>query len=588
MKRSWNCWFLCAWAFALLSAGPSELLVADGGDGTINSVELTRAGLQKLWISQAELSSSDHLKFVQLHVSNTRATVFFEIHVGDEIRKSFASLDRDAFGRPLGYAGAKELADLQREIIEQQVASSLADSKLSHEAYSEIVFGTSTDAVAKRQKMLEDAKQKVEVRKYVEPRMTLYTLNGQNVLQAFDAETGEVRWSRQVGSRDGYAMGLAANDAMVAVVSGTMVYCLDADQGRILWSHSCDGPPNAPPAMSHTHIFVPLMDGRLEAFSIAKDGIGSENYVSHGRITAQPLVTGRTVSWPTDQGHYNVAYFDRVGSIRYRIHANGPIVATPAKLGRVLFFTSMDGYIYAIDEVLGSIYWEYSTGSSISQSPLAVDDAVYFVSDNDELYKVDSKSGETPASWPKSIPGIHRVVGAANEFIYTIDSFGNLVAIRADTGSRAYSFHVGDSMDVLNSQTDRLFLVSRSGAIQCLRQNNLTHPKFNVPVSETISGGDQTNKPKRRATRFNDQIRNPFETKDELNQDPFVASEPVYNNPFLVATEGEVNPFVLEEETPKTPASSDQPFGDPPAKNAVPENEQKPPADSDNPFGGGL
>ncbi len=583
MKRTWTCLLLCISACTLLMAGLSQLLAADGGgDGAINSVELSRAGLQKMWTSQAELSSSDQLKFVQLHVSNTRAAVFFEIHVGEEVRKSFASLDRDAFGNRLGYERAKELADLQREIIEQQVAASLADKKLSQVEYSDIVYGTSNEAVTKRQELLEAAKQKVEVHKYVEPRMTLYTLNGKNVLQAFDAETGDVRWSRQVGSRDGYAMGLAANDAMVAVVSGTKVYCLEADQGRILWSHSCDGPPNAAPAMSHTHIFVPLMDGRLEAFNIAKDGIGSEYYVSHGRISAQPLVTGRTVSWPTDKGHYNVAYFDRIGAIRYRVRANGSIVATPAKLGRVLFFTAMDGYIYAIDEVLGSIYWEFSTGSSISQSPLAVDDAIYFVTDNEELYKVDSKTGETPASWPKSISRIHRLIGAANEFVYAQDSSGNLVTIRADTGSRVSSIYVGDGVHLLNGQSDRIFLVSNSGAIQCLRQINQVHPKFNVPVSETIAGGDPDSKPKRRATKFNEQIRNPFETKEELNQDPFIASEPVYDNPFLVATEGEVDPFILEEK-----ATKDQPTEKTPANATVPEIEEKPPADPEDPFGGG-
>ena len=262
---------------------------------------------------------------------------------------------------------------------------------------------------------------------------------------------------------------------------------------------------------------------------------------------AQPLITGRTVSWPTDKGHYNVAYFDRIGPIKYRIRANGPIVATPAKLGRVLFFSAMDGYVYAIDEVVGSIFWEYSTGSSISQSPLAVDDSVYFVTDNEELFKVDSKSGTKPVGWPKSIPNIHRLIGAANELVYAQDPSGNLVGIRADTGAKAFSFFVGDGLHLINSQTDRVFLVSHSGAIQCLRQTKQVHPQFHVPVSESITGDEQPKKPQRRATKLDEQIRNPFESKEELSQDPFIATEPVYDNPFLVTPEGEVNPFQLDE-----------------------------------------
>jgi hypothetical protein len=212
------------------------------------------------------LSGVDRVDFALLHVSNTRATVYFEIFVGDNLRRSLASLDRDALGNPLGYERAKELADLQREIVEQEVVASLADKNMPQAEFAELAMSTSPEAVQKRREFLEKANQKVEVRKYVEPRMTLYLLNGQNVLQAFDAESGEVRWSTQVGPRNGYSMGIAANDAMAAVVVGQRVFCLDADQGRILWSHMCDAPVSAGPAMSHTDIFVPLMDGRLESF----------------------------------------------------------------------------------------------------------------------------------------------------------------------------------------------------------------------------------------------------------------------------------------------------------------------------------
>ncbi len=581
------------WFFSMLSmAVPFALVADDSPDGVVSPIELARAGIHRAWTTQAELSASDQVKFAQLHVSNSRATVFFEIFVGSELHKSFASLDRDSLGNPLGYERAKDLAELQREVIEQEVAASLADRTMPQAEYSELTLGISPEAVQMRQQLLEKNNKKVEVRKYVEPRMTLYVLNGHNVLQAFNAETGDVRWSTQVGPRNGLSMGLAANDAMVAVINGQRAYCLDADQGRILWSHRCEGAPNAAPAMSHTYIFVPLMDGRVESFSIAKDGVDSRFYVSYGRISAQPLVTGRTVSWPTEKGHYNVAYFDEIGFIKYRIRANGPIVTTPAKLGRVLFVAAMDGYVYAVDEVLGTIYWEYSTGSSISQPPLAIDDSVYFVTDNEELFKVDSKTGAVPAAWPKSIPGIHRLIGSSGEFLYAEDSSGNLVVIRTDSGGREFSVLVGEGVHLMNSQTDRIFLISKSGNIQCLRQIAQVHPLFHVPVSESITSMETSGTVVKQSTRarkamqLDEQIHNPFETKEELSQDPFSATEPVYKNPFLVESDGEVNPFALEDDS-ATPqgdsANPAEPAADPNAAKPDP----KPPADSDDPFKGG-
>jgi outer membrane protein assembly factor BamB len=559
-----------------------------GLDGPTGTADLAQAGLQQMWRSHAEVSGSDQLRFAELHVSNTRATVFFEILVGDQVRHSIASLDRDSLGNPLGFERAQEQAELQREIIEQQVAATLADKSLSLEAFMNLVQGTSPEAVQQRQELLEKANQKVTVRKYVEPRMTLYTLNGQNVLQAFNAETGELRWTRQVGPRSGYSIGVAANDAMVAVVNGGSLYCLDADQGRILWHHRCDGPPNAPPAMSHKHIFVPLMDGRVEAFDIAADGIVSEYYVSYGRINASPLVTGRTVSWPTDQGYYNVAYFEEIGPIKYRVRALESIMAAPARLGRIFFIGAMDGYVYAVDEILGSIYWEFSTGSSISQSPLAVGEGVYVVTDNQELFKLEAHSGISSPNWPRSIKGIHRLIGAANQFIYAQDVTGNLVVLRADNGSIVHRLYVGDGIHLLNAQTDRIFLVSRSGDIQCLRQINQIHPQFHVPVSESIasSGGDQA--PPRRATPVEEGAANPFETKEALSQNPFLVDEPVYDNPFVVESGGEVNPFAIEPGgQEKTGEQNVEPTDDPFADGQKPEQQEAPPSDSDDPFNSG-
>lgn len=559
-------------------------------DGVLDPVALSRAGLMRVWNSQAEIGAADSVKHAILHVSNTRASVFFEIYVGNELRKSFATLDRDALGNRLGYERAKELADLEREITEQEVAGALADAKLSQAEFAELTLGTSPEAIQMRQALLEKNQKKVEVRKYVEPRMTLYVLSSRNYLQAFDAETGNLRWSAQVGPPSSAGFGIAANDAMVSVVNGLRIYCFEANQGRELWNRRCKGAPNAPPAMSHSHIFVPLMDGRVEAFNIETDGIQSDFYVSHGAVSAAPLVSGRTVSWPTNVGHYNVAYFDQIGSIKYRIHANASIVCTPARLGRVLFVVGMDGYVYAVDEVLGTIYWEYSTGSSIRESPLAVGDNVYVTTDNEELYKIDSKTGLLSAGWPKTVSGIRRLLGASEPYIYGEDSASNLVVIRAENGGIEYSIPIGRGTNLLNSQTDRIYLITSTGSIQCLRQNSRPHPVFHVPVSEAIatmeSSGTvpQQTWRTRKAQKLDETIRNPFETKEELSQDPFSASEPVYDNPFMEKSAGEVNPFELDTDgaPPAEPAAkSNQPPGD--AKPA----DAPQPKPSDDPFGGG-
>ena len=214
-------------------------------------------------------------------------------------------------------------------MLERQAVASLLDPSTPRAEFNDVVYGTTPEAVARRSETLQAAEKRVEVRKYVEPEMALYALTHANVVQCFDAESGSLRWSQQVGPRNAATVGLTANDAMVAVVVGSRLYCLENEEGRILWSRTCSGVPTAPPAMSATHIFVPEIGGILETFEIALDGVGSERYVSHGMIFARPFVTGRTVSWPTDRGHYNIASYDRIGTIKVRVRTNGPILRLP-------------------------------------------------------------------------------------------------------------------------------------------------------------------------------------------------------------------------------------------------------------------
>ncbi len=582
-------WPILRWIVAAITFVPSLGLAHDS---LLDTAELRQIGLERMWIGHVDVDvGRDTLKFMTLHVNNSRAVAYFEIYVGEQRAQVIATLDRDAFGNTLGYERAQQRAELLAGELEKKLAATLVNYDAPRAEFDAVAFGDDPEAVARRKQLLADAQKTVSVRKYVEPRMTLYALNSSNVLKAFDAETGAVRWTRQIGPRNQPVIGVAANDAMVAVVSGTRVYCIEADQGRVLWSKPCPSMPSAGPAVSHNYIFVPMINGALEAFPFATNGAGSRNFVSFGQGSTTPVVTGRTVSWGTQHGVYNIAFFNNIGLMRARVRTNGPIVASPAKMGRVLFIPSTDGYVYAVDEILGSIYWEFSAGCAISQSPLAIGDGVYFVTDDFRLFKVNARTGESAAGWPRFVPGIDRIVGANEEMLYVIDRAGMLQARRHDTGSLVASMLSGDLLPILNSQTDRMFLASDDGTIQCVRPVGGEHPQFFIPVSEGVSGG--TIKAKRlvpgqptESETANARAADPFATSDqravptEAAEDPFTASEYIYDNPFVTESTGDVNPFEVDSGS-KPPTT-----GNDTGTKSPPPGQPAKPADDADPFGG--
>ena len=55
------------------------------------------------------------------------------------------------------------------------------------------------------------------------------------MVHAFDAETGQLLWSAQLGERTGFARGVAANCFAVFVTNADTLFALDKKTGRPIW-----------------------------------------------------------------------------------------------------------------------------------------------------------------------------------------------------------------------------------------------------------------------------------------------------------------------------------------------------------------
>jgi len=140
----------------------------------------------------------------------------------------------------------------------------------------------------------------VNVNQYVLPKSTLYTQTDSGVVRAIDGETGKVRWSVNVGVPSTESLGVAGSGQYVAVLKGSIVYCLSSETGAILWSHRCESAPTAPPQVDDGQFFVPLLTGRVERFDVENKGFNTVSFISSGSgaTTSRPAVSelSKTVS----------------------------------------------------------------------------------------------------------------------------------------------------------------------------------------------------------------------------------------------------------------------------------------------------
>jgi outer membrane protein assembly factor BamB len=300
----------------------------------------------------------------------------------------------------------------------------------------------------------------------------LYSVTNSGIVTALNAETGETLWSKQVGKPGYPAFGPGANEDFLGVVSGSKLYLLNRHDGRLEWVRQLGSAPSSGPALSDKYAFVALVTGRIEGYQLDDPAAQPWYYQSKGRTFLRPTTTGKIVSWPTTAGYLYASRANDPGVI-YRLETSADIVTSPAAMPPYLFIASQDGYLYCLHEDTGDEAWRYSTGYAIDSSPAIVGDRAYVASSEPAIHALDAKTGAE--QW--TTPGASHFAARGKERVYASDRFGNLLVLDAKTGNPVGRMPVGEGLSTLvNDQTDRLFLVSDSGLVQCLYEIGANTP----------------------------------------------------------------------------------------------------------------
>jgi outer membrane protein assembly factor BamB len=419
-------------------------LRAQGSTGLIDPTELSRFGLERMWFTHVAVDSARG-RVVQIvqHVSSTESVTSFDV-VHSAGKYTYRETDMDSFGKVIGVARAKRLAEIK-----------LGD--------------------------LQAAQVKAQVKEVVIPRISVYALTDSGRIHAIDGETGRTRWKTAVGDPRYPSEGLAANDQYVAAVNGSSLYVLKSSNGDVAWERKTSGVPGAGPALTNTMAYVPMLNGNMEAYPLDNVRATPANFRSQGRAMIQPLFTGSHVAWPTDRGHLYVTLAEE-NRINFRLEANDTFVARPSFLSpdRIVA-ASIDGFVYCLLEAKGSLQWRFSTGEPISARPLAVDNTVYAVTTDGSLFAIEGATGRE--MW--NADHMENVLSASKQRLYGMSDTSRLAILDRQTGSVFGSLSTEAlNLAYVNQLTDRVLIGTASGMLQCLREQSLEVPLLHVEIKK--------------------------------------------------------------------------------------------------------
>lgn len=523
-------------ASGLLMAGPA--LSMTGGE-MLSSAKIERAGLVSDWFTQIEIGPRSKIVNLVLQINEDVTNRIYLVEYDGRVEK-ISQHDLNAFGQPYGIEGAEKQANLRKEIIMQELAA-------------------------------QRRKPEVNVRAVSLPKSTIYAADQGGNVTALDADTGRHLWSTKVGKRRDLTAGVGASRQHVAVVNGSTVFLLNADNGKVLWSKQCENSPNAAPAVSEFAVYVPLVDGRLETFELENQGRFSRSFVSFGAAIAQPLVTDTTVSWATSSGHYSVAALDGE-KIQYQLVADSRFAAGATADNDTIYVATINGHVYAFDETRGSIHWEYETGDRIIDEPVVHGRSLYVFAATGRLHRIDTYSGRPSQGWETPVSGVRKFVGASNDKVYVLNLNDELTAIDENTGTILFRVPGALSQVLPNVQTDRLYVGSERGLLQCIRESNHNFPIFHVDKSEIVAADADTQPADAADTADSFDEDDPFATES----DPFATDDAATDDPFATDDDSATDdPFATDDDS-----SSDDPVA------TDDSGDDSTPADPDDPFSG--
>jgi len=383
-------------------------------------------------------------------------------------------------------------------------------------------------------------------------RDVLFVQTNRGMIHAIDAETGRTKWRAQIGEPNYPSLGSGANDKYLGVVNGSTLYVVDRESGRQVWERRLSGAPGAGPALAEERVFVPMVNGMVVSYELEDKSAPPWVYWSDGRAMVQPVASRQSVAWPTSRGYFYVARAVNP-SIRFRLETQDAVSASPSYRKPYFYAASLDGYLYAVHELSGTQQWRFSAGNPVSQSPVVIEDRVFVVADRGGLYCVDAETGGE-IWWA---PQVEEFLSVSPSRVFGADRFGRIFILDVKTGGRLGMIRTeGINLFHINHRTDRIYLGSDRGVLQCLHEAELDDPVYyNLSNESDEAEGGAVAKTEEK----------PKGAEPAAEEKPAAGDDP-FDNPFAGGGEPKPkeadNPFAVGGDKPKPAEKGDNPFAD--------------------------
>ncbi len=318
-----------------------------------------------------------------------------------------------------------------------------------------------------------------EMKSITSPRVNLYTIGSDGLLECRNAETGEPIWIQRVGKPSLPFSNLGVNEKYITVINGGNLIQVDAENGQIIREVRTQGAPAFGALNSGDFAVVPLIGGGVEGYSL----YDPERVPFRERVTGTTLAmptkapNSSKTAWGTSKGFVYVMELQGEPSVQFRLDTDGIVSGRiAAASGNRFFFGSETGQVYGLRATrIGEVLWSQPFAEPFYNQPLVYEDQVLIRSSYGNLFSLNVENGLQ--TWNGSKPNIGDLLGVLDNRLYATTMSGGLVVLDVKTGQKLATFsNIRPEHFIANELTDRLYLVSNDGDVQCIRSEGASLP----------------------------------------------------------------------------------------------------------------
>lgn len=246
-----------------------------------------------------------------------------------------SSRDRGLHGKVLGVQGALRLAEVRKELLEKRGL-------------------TVTETV-----------------QFV-PSARVYSVSSAGQIQAMDAESGSVLWTRRLETEGGPILGFDVSNDFVAITHGTHIDILNSSTGMPIRSFSLRNLPGGSPVIAGNQVISPGVNGRLELLTpYTETRFRSDMGGFHGRLAVPLTELENAYVWAVKDQVY-VSMKPAPAQPIYGIPTSLPVQVSPAGFGNLMLVIEETGALKCFSQSSGIEVWSEFVGLPIVQTPMFV------------------------------------------------------------------------------------------------------------------------------------------------------------------------------------------------------------------------